>query len=331
MGGEPRDVVVRLYRPGDEAGIADLLQGTFGVWPKVDTSVSANEHIRWKLSSDVDSRRFQVVAEAGGEVVGCRLFFLSWFRVRGERLRCRQGFDLAVQSNYQGRGVLNDMWSFARHHFDDKNDFNFGVGDHPAALHMRVAQGNIVIQNKVQVLSRDLSAFSGTSSNQIDVLEVDCFDEQTNMLFESCVPAFDFIRERSSRYLNWRFADKRAGRFTKLAAIEAHQLLGYVVLTKAQHVGVVADMLVLPGRQDVLGALLQAALRRFVEAGCLSADCWTPTVHPDRSSLIQHGFSRKKRGIHLSYRYLRAPPTKLEFLSNHQASVHIMAADTDLV
>jgi GNAT superfamily N-acetyltransferase len=326
------DVDVRLYQPGDEEGIAELLQVTFGVWPKIETSASAAEHVLWKLSSDPESLRFQVVAAAGNKIVGCRLFLFNWFRICGERFCCRQGFDLAIDPNYQGRGILNDMWSYARKHFDDLNDFNFGVGAHPAALHMRVAQGNIVIENKVQVLSQRLDAVpERESERQVEVRQIDCFDGRSDELFESCVSSFDFIRERTSSYLNWRFADKRAGRFTMLAAMSGQEMLGYVVVTRAKDVGIIADILASSGRDDVIDALLRAASERLAAEGCLSMDCWTPTVHPYRGALVRNGFGHKKRTIHLSYRYLRAPASKFAFLTDRQASVHIMAADTDLV
>ncbi len=326
------DVVVRLYQPGDEEGLAELLQASFDAWPKVETSASPRDHLLWKLSSDPESHRFQVVAAAGAKIVGCRLFFFNWFRIQGQRLCCRQGFDLAVHPDYQGQGILNNMWAFARQHFDTENDFNFGVGAHPATLHMRVAQGNINIENKVQVLVYALAApLPQTSNHDFDVRVVSSFDRRADGLFEEASRQFDFIRERTTAFLNWRHADLRAGNFVIMQAEADGTLLGYIVLSAVEGTGIVADVLALPERLDVVDSLIQHAIAHFAERGMASTDCWMPTQHIYRPVLVRNGFTHKKRVIPLSYRYLRAPADQLEFLTGPKAAVHIMANDTDLV
>lgn len=322
---------MRLYRPGDEGALADLLEATFPRWPNIETSVPVSDHMLWKLSSDPESASFQVVAEVDRQIVGCRLFWLTWFRIHGDRLRCRQGFDLAVHPHYRGRGILNEMWSYARRHFDDLNDFNFGVGAHPATMHMRVAQGNIVIGNKVQVLACADTTHVVVPHHDIAVREVPAFDGRVDGLFTAAAPQFDFIRERTSVYLNWRFADRRAGMFSVLQADAAGEMLGYVALSCKGKTGVIVDLLALPDRLDVVEVLVSEAIQRFATIGCQAVECWIPTVHPYRTVMLGLRFAHKKRGIHLSYRSLRAPASKLEFLADRKASVHIMAADTDLV
>jgi len=324
-------VSIRLYQPGDEEGLVELLQASFDAWPKVEVSVSPRDHMLWKLSSDPESQRFQVVADAGSRIVGCRLFFFNWFRIQGQRLCCRQGFDLAVHPDYQGQGVLNDMWAFARQHFDTENDFNFGIGAHPAALHMRVAQGNIKIENKVQVLVHPLDVPPDRAPADFDVRAVSSFDARADALFEEASRQFDFIRERTSAFLNWRHADARSGVCAIKQAEEEGRILGYVVLCTSGDTGTVADVLALPGRLDVVERLIQQSLAHFTQHGMSSVDCWVPTEHPYRPILVRNGFTHKKRVVPLSYRYLRVPASQLEFLSNPRAKVHIMANDTDLV
>lgn len=329
---EASGATIRLYRPGDERGLAGLLQATFPEWPKVETTVCASDHMLWKLSSDPESMRFQVVAEANGQIVGCRLFWLTWFRVHGERLSCRQGFDLAIHPDCQGQGILNEMWSYARTRFDGENDFNFGVGAHPAALHMRVAQGNIVIKNKLQVLVRahDESPVASPAGD-VHVRRIDGFDEAVGPLFAEASAQFDFIRERTPAYLNWRFSDTRSGMFTIYQAREGAKVLGYVVLSTSMGAGVIADLLVLPNRSDALNALVRSGLAYFADQRVATIECWIPAAHPYRAALFEHGFAYKKRGIHLSYRHLRVPASRLAFLTDRKAPLHIMAGDTDLV
>jgi ribosomal protein S18 acetylase RimI-like enzyme len=324
-------VCVRLYRPGDEDGIVDLLQASFPKWPALDVPVSPREHLLWKLSSSEQSLEFQVVAEAGGRIIGCRLFFVNWFNVKGERLFVRSGFDLAVFPEYRSRGVVSEMWAFARNQFDHRNDFNFGVGEHPVAVHMRVAQGNIKIANAVHILVCDALPSTTGGAEEYVIRDIDQFDERIDQFFFSATRQFDFLRARTKEYLNWRYHDVRAGRFAVKQAEDGEEVLGYVALSVARGAGQIADLLVLPGRLDVAERLIGEAIAHFRRQGLTAAECWLPEVHPYRETLVRSGFAHKRRVVPLSYRYLRAPQEKLEFLHNARASLHIMAGDTDLV
>jgi ribosomal protein S18 acetylase RimI-like enzyme len=328
---ESSGAIIRFYRPGDEESLLVLLQTTFGGWPKLEIAVPAIDHLRWKLSSDPSPERYQVLAEAGGRIVGCRLFFLYEVRVRGRSYFIRSGFDLAIHPDYRGRGILNEMWAFARKHLDDQNDFNFGVGDHPAALHMRASQGNIDIANRIHVLVHDgVPVDPGPDAEEFDTVDVRAFDERTDAFFDAASAQFDFLVARTSRHLNWRYCDPRAGLYRATIAQSDDELLGYIVTRLSHGRGFVADVLALPGRLDVVERLVRQAVLRLRSTGVAEIDCWMAAHHPYRRLLEDAGF-RRKRTVPLSYRHLRLPANELEFLQDSRARVHITAGDTDLV
>jgi hypothetical protein len=324
-------VGVRFFRDGDEHGLLVLLERAFEGWPKVDISVPAIEHLRWKLASAPSPMRYQVVAVDGHRVVGCRLFFLMPFRVHGATYFVRSGFDLAIDPEYRGRRILEEMWSFARKHLDLANDFNFGVGDHPAALRMRATQGNIRIANRIEVLVQQPARNIVEAPLGIDVVEASSFDQRVDALFEQAAADFDFLVERRQERLNWRHSDPRAGGFAIKQAETGGRLLGYAALRISRGRGYIADLLSLPGEADTLRALLSDATCYFQRNGVQEVDCWVAAYHPYRQALADAGFTRRRRKIPLSYRHLRLPAEKLAFLRGRRARIHIMAADTDLV
>jgi hypothetical protein len=88
------------------------------------------------------------------------------------------------------------------------------------------------------------------------------------------------VRHRA--YLNWRYADPRAGRYTIRVAEEKGELLGYVVPAVSRGKGFIADLLVLPGRLDVVAALVEDAAGHLAERGLSALRCWCAKRHPYR-------------------------------------------------
>jgi hypothetical protein len=223
------------------------------------------------------------------------------------------------------------MWSFARKHLDGLNDFNFGVGDHPAALRMRASQGNVSIENRIEILVQDVPGQEAPEVDGVQIQEATTFDARVDALFERSVEDFEFMVERRSDHLNWRLCDSRAGRFTVLQAIDRQGIAGYVALRLTSERGYIADLLTLPRAEQTRDALLSEATRHFQRAGVMEAECWMASSHPYREALERAGFTRRRRTVPLSYRHLRLPEAELAFLQGRRARIHVMAADTDLV
>jgi hypothetical protein len=131
-------------------------------------------------------------------------------------------------------------------------------------------------------------------------------------------------------YLNWRYADPRAGRFRIRLAEERGRLLGYSVLTSMRGHGYIADLLTLPGREDVAESLLRDAFAAFRDADLQSGRCWAPHAHPYLGALQRTGFTRHRQPRHVTYRVHRNPE-QAQVLSEPDARVHLMIGDSDNV
>ena len=299
------------------------------------------------------------------------LLWLRPARVRGGVLVQRASADLAVHPDYQQLGILKVMRDFKDEAFRGVFDFYIGgFSKHPAIVRGRVGRTDRhPIGNRIQVRERPLtlraalSRFgprAGRSMRNTSgslrlaaqsmlglargrgapaertawaVHQVESFDERIDRLWEEASRSFGFIPERNADFLNWRYCDPRAGRFTALLAEGGGRALGYAVLQVSHGRGYLADLLVLPERLDVLDSLLAEATGYFEEAGVPIVVAWSPTRHSYNSVLHRHGFLvRPTRTRKFAYVTLhRRMEEALSFLQDPQARLHFTAGDVDVI
>ena len=325
----------RLYRADDDERALALLTAAFDGWPKVEIAVDPIEHLRWKLDSADDAHRYHAVAEAGTRIVGLRGFFVQRVKLRGRVVRARQSLDEAVHPEFQRRGVMEGIRRFC----DPQLDFHFGVrSGHPAIRKMNVTlgEGKHTFGTKVEALVRHLgrpeAGKSGPAGDAAcTIAEASSFDGRVDELFEEASKPFQFIVVRDRNYLNWRYADPRAGIFTILLAEEHEHLAGYAVISVSRGRGHIADLLAMPGRTDIIQALIEYGMSRFQRGGLSAVECWMPRGHPYQAVLAGLGFVEKRRTLVFNYKPLRLAEEDLEFLRERAVSIHLTSGDTDLV
>jgi hypothetical protein len=156
------------------------------------------------------------------------------------------------------------------------------------------------------------------------------FDERTDAFCAEALRPFEFAVARDREWLDYRYADTRAGRYAIRLALRGGRIAGYAVLTEARGKGFIADLLVEPGGDDVLDALLADASQHFAARAIVRVRCWLATRHPYRAAFERHDY-RSLREVPM----LKPGPfrdTDLRFLfDDPRAAVHYMAGDTDVV
>ena len=133
------DLTVRLLRDDDIPAVVELLQATFGKWPKVETSAAPIDHLRWKLGDGRPGVSEHFVAELDGRIVAFQLNHHWRTKVGDREFDVRRGWDSAVHPEVQGRGVMSIMRPAMHAKFVEVPDFFLGGSDHPATprLHAR--------------------------------------------------------------------------------------------------------------------------------------------------------------------------------------------------
>jgi hypothetical protein len=163
------------------------------------------------------------------------------------------------------------------------------------------------------------------------IREAGRFDARNDALFEQAATEFDLIQIREHGFLNWRYVDPRAGRFTIRLAEHGELLLGYAVLRADAQGADLADLLALPGRLDVVNALLRDALAVARRAGAPSMRMWMTRTHPYYPVVQQHGFIRVHNVVVPSFGPASGDPAEIAFLRDPSARVHLALGDSDHV
>lgn len=165
-----------------------------------------------------------------------------------------------------------------------------------------------------------------------DVLSVEAFDERIDAFFERAASAFDFIQVRDRTFLNWRYADPRAGAFDIRVAETDGKVLGYAVLRTSHAVADLADVLVLPGRLDVAHALVRDSITRAREQGAIAMRTWMLREHSYYAPLASLGFFRVRTSTKpVFHAGPEGDPDEIAFLGEPDARVHLMLGDSDHV
>jgi predicted N-acetyltransferase YhbS len=353
--------IIRPYREGDEKQIVELLVKVFDGWPCFDIGCSPLDHWRWKHRDNPTKRMVAAVAEVDGRIVGCFHGLFSRVRVGGRSLLNQQGVDLAVDNEYRRLGIYERMRPVKDQLAKDAGvNIGYGFSTNPTVkrklrehntpfptqikqmirirdldLHLRATKVDKRVMYKygyigLHALNRLGNAFaSRTEPSGFEIARVEGFGEEIEPLWEEVRGHYNFVIERDADYLNWRYSDRRGGDYVIKEAIEGERALGYVVLRvnrdqKNYPVGYIVDLLALPGRMDVAGALLRDAVGFMDALGINSVLALVFEGNPNRSLLKVFGFLDGVVRYSLGYRVydlgdeLRiletSPPEKLHFM-----------------
>jgi hypothetical protein len=282
-------------------------------------------------------------------------------RVRGRSTAGRTAGDVAVHPAYRGLGLWNRVRVLPVE--APGSELFYGFTLNPIVRGSATRRNPQAFGKDVHVLQKRLPRhrfrrprlitgavrLRSPAAAAVQVEEVGRFDERVDALFEECAPEFDFIIERRQEWLNWRYADPRGGRSSlRLATDGDGRLLGYAVLRTQRfwskpdvdvagrrqpylERGIIADLLVLPGRDDTLHVLCQDAAAFFQARGLATATLWTGPGHPYRDTCIDEGFAYT--GDEIEFRLRPADPDHPDYrsLATEGSRIHLQPGDTDHV
>jgi len=124
------------------------------------------------------------------------------------------------------------------------------------------------------LLNRGLAAVDGALAGRfgggLEAEVLSGFDESFDDLFERVAAVVPCLAEKDAAFLGWRYGpESPQAPVTVLGVRSGGRLLGYAVLKSASkgQDGYVLDLMALPGRPDVVRALLRESVRYFREVG----------------------------------------------------------------
>jgi predicted N-acetyltransferase YhbS len=293
---------IRLYEEGDETQVVRLLEDVFDGWPNHDVKAGSLDHWRWKHLDNPLGRSLVLVTESVREIVASNHSCLFRAKVGGALRLGVVASDLAVDKGHRRKGIRNAMMVKKHGHLERMGvEFTLAATGnpvviesmlrwkrprfpHPVAVYARIRDIDLHLEKMPaedawvkKTGYKTLSLFSRMRSRErfdrtgsISVRRVRQFPSRIDEFWEKYLDSYDFIVERSSKYLNWRYCDPRAGNYEVYLAEEGDEILGYAVtgvngIREDYSVGYVADLVACGGRGDVYGALLAHMVDRFNE------------------------------------------------------------------
>lgn len=362
------DYVIREYVEGDEKSIVELLDLVFGGWPNFDLPCAPLEHWRWKYLDNPLGKSIISVAEFKGNLVGVNHALPVTLLVRGERMNASYVSDTVVHPDHQGKGVYKKLVSLKdRIRKEAGEKFGYLVTSNPILINiyderethwklprdilnlvrikdidkqlneMNIEHPTIVKYGYLflKYLNDALHGFhvSRRGDDDIRIKEVCNFDERIDFFKQRVEALYDFMVERDSQYLSWRYLDTRAGGYTVLLAESDEQILGYTVykvncIRPGYPIGYIMDLLARPGRDDVVEALIAESLKAMDEEGVNLTNLLIPRGSPYMEPALRQGLIDSRADIHAYFRII-TPNKNLDQLYNPKTRIHFTYGDLD--
>ncbi len=363
------ELTVRNPDEADEAQMIDLLMRAFHRWPQFEIPVPSIEHLRWKMRSDPVAGRHHWVGAIDDRIVVMLLRVIRRIRVRGRDCLARDGADAAVDPDQQEHRLYSSMVDESKErpqYFEV--DLGLSLTSNPKLQGRNARKGSKGIANPIQVLQKPYRARAivrrrrakyrermpaplaalriklESLLNRIghrpywrpvkpgwSIAALERFDERIDDFFDEAARPFDFLVVRSRDYMNWRYCEPAAGRFTIRVAEQEGRILGYLVFKISGGNGYIVDLLALPERLDVVRSLIEDALRLFREVRAEMVSCWMIARHPYNGLLRRYGFVNSQRDVGFVYKAVTLDPKALEFLEAATARIHFMQGDSDWI
>jgi len=355
----------RVYSPGDEDQIVKLLDLIFDGWPKFDLDCSPVDYWRWKFLDHPMKKMAIGLAVVGDEIIGCNHCIYLNIKIGENTYLSHQGVDFGIHPNFRRMGASKKIGEV----LDVQSQFCYVITGNEILINNYIRNGNPRFPLQIRELSRikdmkeqqkyaNVSGAIATGSyilhklrslkwkstlkirDDIEIIQVQNFDERINLFFDKVKEHFRFIAERNMDFLNWRYCDTRGGKYRITMAVEDKNILGYCVMRLNKYVeedprGYIVDILTLQDRNDIVEALINNAITYFDEAGVNRVFCWVIIGHPHSDIYRSYGFRETRRKLDVFYfpdrertdygddldRFANASPREVQF----------QFGDTDLI
>jgi len=352
--------------PSDVAGLIDVMEQSFDGWPPFDIPGSLESFVHWYLVEEPDFHGRIDIVETDGRVAAGGMEVCRPAMIRGTMRKARMGAFVAVHPDFRGRGIYTILDRFGDEAYDD--EFAWWFSQVAAVRHVSAGKETVpAVANPMCVFVHVIDAFgaararSSSLPQQVPdtigylalqarglvasrpatrtsavVREVAEFDDGVDALWSETAPRFDFIPLRTAAFLNWRYCSGGGGRFRTFVARDGDRTVGYAVLRMVRTRGHLVDLLVAPERDDVVRTLVTAVERCARAEGAVAVECWLGLRHPYARALRAAGYAVvSERSAELQRKFgiepVKGDSSSLEFLSDPNASIHVLEGDSDTI
>ena len=363
------EIIARLYEPGDEVGLVELLEICFPGWPERDLNCSKIDYWKWKYVDNPKGVNFNSVAVSGDQIVACNHGVFYDTKMGPKTVLGHKATDLATHPEFRKQGITKLMGQKKLPlHAKYQTAFTFTIAENPIVTE-RIRRGNPLFPQDlielirikdvqlhlkmtdtsraffkypiVQLVKLVESIRTGSErieeSENVMIRKIIKFDEKMDVFYNSIKPEYNFIFERTSNYLNWRYCDPRGGNYMVLIAQEDETILGYIVLRINKYnpeypTGWVVDLFTKPDNIKVASQLLNVANEVFDNENINIVRYWVIKGHPLEEVFKKHGYldiRKNAPSVVVNPRYIG--DEYQIFMNSKPNQLHLQAGDTEYI
>jgi len=352
---------INYYNQGDETNIIKLLIDSFERWPNHEPNCKPIEHWRWKYLENPTGLNNIVYMTDNSTIVGCDHTFFKTVKMGENTIIAGISGDTATHKNYRGRGIYKELAAAKKQIRKSQGGiFGYWITINPIfieyAKKLQRPTFPHPISNMFKIL--DVEQYFGptrltekgikkigylilSKKNKSEIMEdgdlevrlIKNFDEKADTFWSKIKNHYNFIIERDSTYLNYRYCDHRAGKYSVYALFEKNEMYGYIVLGEKQtgekRTGIILDLLTLPNLGKGIDLLIQSAFEYYSQKGINRVFCWAIEGHPLRKALLKHGFVSLKSDVPHLYFAEEAVKELLIIQNSSPDKLHLSKGDID--
>ena len=284
-------------------GDAEELVALFSrAYPRQDSPPNAGSlsHWRWKFfGGPLPCESTVAIDEKTGQIVG-HIGGLPYQTLhRGEQRRAIQTVDHMIDPLH--RQGLQRVGLFARlmNTWIDRYcnaRQNFAGWGFPSAQDFRIGRKfcGYSLLRALNVLVRSEPPPFENVQTGVEARLVDRFSADGDQLWQQCRPQYSIVGERTSAYLNWRYAEHPEARYSLIEAHDRDQNLRGIAVTRrgglANDLVTIMDWVVPDDDRDAIRCLLEAGQQRASEAQLTTLIAWFPESQRPFEILQDEGF-----------------------------------------
>ncbi len=359
---EKNNVLIRKFRPSDIDGVIKLLNIVFG----------HNRTIEWwKWKYELNPNGFYGeegdiwVAEADNEIVGHYAIISESLKFNSKIITVAQSVDTAVHPDYRRRGIFTSLANKVYADAKNRYDFIYGFPSEMAYKgFIKLGWKDFRIENFYKVLNYD-NVLKMKFGNKIvrmilelgfrilikinqtykilskkeekgcitEIEKIDKFPIEINSFYNKISKDYEFILERTYKYLNWRFS-RVFGNYQIYVArsVQNKEIRGYIILHKIKNILNIVDLVTLQDEDKTIVNLINMAIKIGNDDGADLILCLFPRRNKQSGLLIKLGFFPPDKILRFlkiySIRYILYDLTDREIVPDMK-DWYYTAADTD--
>jgi GNAT superfamily N-acetyltransferase len=284
------DIVIGRRRPEDREALERMYAEVFGR----EALERSRERWLWQYEKNphCPPEGPEIwVAKEDGEILGQYASMPVRLKVKDRMLKASWGMDVMVKPDLQGKGVGSRLFKYWEDHVEAPLGLGLSLASYklfqklgwhdvgPVPCYSRPLDPKALLQRRVGRLAAGIIApfvraglriaypvrkSSHPSGPAIDIQPLEGpFGEDFDQLWENASQGYDFVAERKSRYLEWKFHEVPYVTYEVYRAVRGVELVGYIVLRTAVKndvkLGLIIDLFAHPEDHTAVEALIDWA------------------------------------------------------------------------